>query len=109
VTTRVTLLGAGELRAALEANPFRQVADNPSRMLLLVLRDPTAAASLQPLLGKDWGPERIALGRSVAYLWTPDGVVKGKLWAAVDRAVGEGGTARNLATMTKLVALALGA
>ena len=47
----------------------------------------------------------MAVGRGVAYLWCANGVGRSPLWPAVDRAVGGGGTARTIATMTKITAL----
>lgn len=105
VRARVTALDGREIVRAVEENPFRAVATDPSRLLLLVLRDAKAGAKLKPLLEQSWSPEAVALVRRIAYLWCPDGVLGGRLWSAADRVVGDGGTARNLATMTKLAAL----
>ena len=52
-----------------------------------------------------WAPEALALRRRTAYLWCAHGIAKSDLWAAANRVVGNGGAARNLATMTKLLAL----
>jgi hypothetical protein len=41
----------------------------------------------------------------VAYLWCAKGISDSRLGAAAGRLLGEDSTARNLATMTKLVAL----
>jgi uncharacterized protein (DUF1697 family) len=106
VSTRVTILTAGELATALDANPLKAIARDPSRMLLMALSDQKASARLKPLLGQRWAPEAIALGTRVAYLWCANGIAKGRLWTEANRAVGDGGTARNLSTMTKLLALA---
>ena len=65
-------------------------------------------AQVRPLLKERWKPEAIALGKRVAYLWCAEGIVDSRVWAAVNRAVGDGGTARNGATMTKLLALVNG-
>ncbi len=104
VPTRVTLMRGRELAEAVHANPFGAIADNPSRVLLLVLRDAKALAHLKPLLKQSWTPEALALGKRVAYLWCANGIAVSPLGAAVNRIVGDAGTARNLATMTKLLA-----
>ena len=49
---------------------------------------------------------RFGLGQRVAYLWYPEGILKSRLAAAVDRLLGDAVTARNWNTMTKLHALA---
>jgi len=104
VTTRVTVLTGKEVAAAVRNNPLASVADDPSRLLLMASPDPKDLARLKPLLGERWMPEALALGPRVAYLWCAEGIVKSPLWTAANRKL-EAGTARNLATMTKLVAL----
>ena len=104
VRSRVTTIDGRDLVKAVEENPFDAAAGNPSRLLLLVLQDGKVGARLKPLLKERWVPEALALERRIAYLWCPDGILAGKLWNAADRLVGNEGTARNLATMTKIVA-----
>ena len=56
---------------------------------------------------KDWGGEKIALGAARAvYMWMPQGVIKSRLNAAVSKALGDGLTSRNWATMLKLKEMA---
>jgi len=105
VATRVTVLTAREVAAAVRDNPLASVADNPSRLLLMASPDPKALTRLKPLLKERWSPEALALGPRVAYLWCADGLLSSRLWPAVNRGLGDAGTARNLATMTKLLAL----
>ena len=108
VSTQVTILGREELAEAVRGNPLASCAAHPSRLLLMALRDAEAVARLRPLLEKRWSPEAVELRRRFAYLWCANGIAKSELWATANRLVGNGGTARNLATMTKLVALAEG-
>ena len=105
VSARVTVLTAAEVVAAVRDNPLSEVANNLSRLLVMVLADPTARMQLKPLLKQSWNPEAIALGRRVAYLWCPRGVIDSQLAVAVSRALGDAGTARNMATMMKIQAL----
>ena len=105
VTTRVTILRASEVAEAIRENPLEKVAADPSRLLFLALRDSTALAQLKPLLKERWEPEALALGTRVAYLWCARGISDSRLWTAAHRAIGDAGTARNLTTMTKLLAL----
>ena len=99
VPARVVVLTAKEVATAVEENPLDDLADNPSRLLLMVLADQKARAQLKPLLTKRWNPEAIALGKKVVYLWCPHGIIDSPMMAEVNRAIGDAGTARNLATM----------
>lgn len=103
VTTRVTVLEGRELAEAIRKNPLAAIASDPSRFLMLVPRTPRDLPRLKPLLEDRFSPEVLALGRRVAYLWCADGIRDSPLWKAVDKLLGEEGTARNLATMTKLL------
>jgi uncharacterized protein (DUF1697 family) len=102
VTARVTVLTAKELAAVVAGNPLSKVADNPSRFLVAVLRDPADRTKLTSLTKQDWSPEAFSLGKRVAYLWCPHSILDSPLAAAVNRALGDGVTARNWATVQKL-------
>jgi uncharacterized protein (DUF1697 family) len=105
VTTRVIVLRKKELADAVGGNPLAAVADDPSRLLLMALRDSKCASRLKPLLHERWAPDALAVGKRVAYLWCSTGLIDSRLWPAVSRVLGEEGTARNLTTMTKILAL----
>lgn len=105
VSTRVVVLKGKDLAAAVRDNPLADVATDPSRLVLQATMEAKALARLKPLLAESWTPEAIALGPRVAYLWCANGIADSRLGAAAGRLLGEDGTARNLATMTKLVAL----
>lgn len=102
VESRVTVLTARELDAAVARNPLEDVVDDPSRLLVSVLADPKDLAKLRPLTRESWAPEVLALGPRVAYLWIPAGVMQSTLARAVDRVLGDAVTARNWRTMRKL-------
>jgi uncharacterized protein (DUF1697 family) len=106
VSSRVTVLTAEELKAAVEANPLLDVADDHSRLMVSVLTHPADRSKLEPLTKQDWAPEVLALGPRVAYIWCPDGLLAGKLPEAVGKALGDAVTTRNWATVIKLQALA---
>lgn len=105
VTVPVTVLSSDEVAAAVRENPFARRATNPSRLLVVVPLVRSGVLQLRPLLEEEWKPEAFGLGSRAAYLWCAHGVAKSSLWAAVERALGREGTARNIATMTKLLAL----
>lgn len=101
----VTVLSAREIAAIVHNNPFAELADNPSRLLVMVPRERSHQRRLEPLLKQHWHPEALALGARVAYLWCANGVADSTLWPAVDRALDHTATARNITTMTRLLAL----
>jgi len=105
LSSRVSVLSADEVAAAVRDNPLSDVATNPSHLLVLVPPVPSDLGRLKPLIKERWRPETLALGSRVAYLWCANGVAKSPLWAAVDRALGRAGTARNIATIAKVMAL----
>lgn len=106
VSCRVTVLTQAEVGAILDENPLAGLCDNPSRMLVAVFAEPAARAKAVALMEKEWKPEVLAVGTRAAYLWCVNGIAAGQLGFAVDRALKDGVTARNLATMTKLRELA---
>jgi uncharacterized protein (DUF1697 family) len=106
VSARVTVLTADELATVVRENPLLKVADNPSRLLVAVPRDPADRKKVVPLTKQDWAPEALAVGKRVVYLWCPDGVLDSPVATAVNRTLGDGVTARNWATIQKLHALA---
>jgi uncharacterized protein (DUF1697 family) len=108
VTCSVLVLSGNEVAALVRENPFAKVAENPSRLLVVVPRTSLDRGRLKPLLTRRWHPEALALGRRVAYLWCANGIADSALWPAVDRALERTGTGRNMATMTKLLALVHG-
>lgn len=105
VSCRVVILDADEVAEAVTSNPLRSAARDPSRFLLVALRDSAAANAVKPLLTRPWAPESIALRKRIAYLWCANGLLESPVWAAVSRATGDACTARNLTTMTKLLSL----
>jgi uncharacterized protein (DUF1697 family) len=105
ISARVTVLTAAELAAAVAENPLGKVATDPTRLLVTVLTNPADRKRLLPLARQDWTPDVLAVGRRVAYLWCPKGMLESRLAQAVSRLLGDAATARNWATVTKLHAL----
>jgi len=108
VTCSVSVLSRSEVATLVRENPFAKMEDNPSRLLVVVPKDSLDRGPFKPLLARRWNPEALALGRRVAYVWCANGVAESALWPAVDRALERTATARNMVTMTKLLALAGG-
>lgn len=108
VAARVTVLTATELADTVAENPLLPIADDPSRLLVAVLRNSADRKKLEPLLKLDWSLEVLALGERVAYLWCAEGILASRLAEAVGRTLGDAVTMRNWATILKLHALAQG-
>lgn len=103
VSARVIIVSSRELAEAVAAHPLREIAVNPSRLLLGFLAEPADRAKLADIVQRNWGDERIALaGVRAVFLWMPDGVIASKLNQAVSKALGDGVTARTWATILKL-------
>ncbi|HEU0014474.1 MAG TPA: DUF1697 domain-containing protein [Longimicrobium sp.] len=105
VSSRVTVLTAKEVAEIVADNPLADEADNPSRLMVTVLTDPADRTRLEPFAKQDWGDERLALGKRVAYQWCPEGIATSTLVEAVGRTLGDAATTRNWATLLKLHAL----
>lgn len=104
-TSSVIVLSGDDVVAVVNDNPLAAVAHDHSRLLVVVPKESSDLDRLRPLLKKGWAPELLALGPRVAYLWCAKGVGESSLWPTVDRALARSGTARNMRTMTKLMAL----
>lgn len=102
VTARVTVITAAELDTIIQDDPLHDVAADPSRYMVAVLARPADREKLESLLEENWKPERLALGERVAYVWCPDSIRASPLFEAVGRTLGDGVTARNWSTMTKI-------
>ena len=105
VSARVTVLTAAEIAAAVADNPLREVATDPSRLMVAVLASRGDRKRLLPLAEQTWTPEALAIGTRVAYLWCPESVLASRVAEAVNRVLGDAVTARNWRTITKLHAL----
>ena len=103
--SRTTVLTGEELDAIVAGNSLGDVATDPSRLLIAVLKTPADRARIEHLLGQDWSPGRLALGARSAYLWCPEGMIDSALAIAAARVLGESVTTRNWSTVMKLHAL----
>ena len=97
---RCVVLTADQLRAIVDGHPFRDVADNPSRMMAHVLGEEPDPDRLAAAVALD--PERTRPGPRVLYQWCPDGLMGAP---AVTDQLGVLVTARNWNTITKLDSL----
>ena len=105
VSSRFTLRSADEIRAAIDANPLLKVATDHTRLFAAFVTDAAGMTLVKPLAAQQWKPESLALGPGVVYIWCPNGLLESKATVAVTKALGDGVTVRNWATVTKLMAL----
>jgi uncharacterized protein (DUF1697 family) len=97
----VVLRTMDELRAVIDADPFGEEVDNPTRYFVIFLdRDPELSA----LEGEDFAPDAFAANGQQIYAWCPDGMQNSRLMKALGKP-GLAGTAtvRNWATVNKLL------
>src|SRR3954470_1355747 len=90
-----------ELRAVVEADPFKAEVDNPTRYFVAFC---DAKPKVDHLAGEDFAPDRFAVGTHEVYAWCPDGMQNSRLMKALGKP-GLAGTAtvRNWATVNKLL------
>lgn len=105
VSSRVTVITAAELAAAIDDNPLHEATAEPSRFLVAFLNNPADRTRLASIAQQDWAPEAFAIGTRVAYLWCPAGQLESPLGEAVNRELRDAATTRNWATVIKLQAL----
>jgi len=106
VTSRVTVVSADEIAAAIAKNPHRRIASNPSRHLVAFFPDDAAVKALGPFVKKKWAPEAVAASGRVLFLWCPDSILESPAFTELAKLAKDGVTTRNWATVEKLHALA---
>jgi uncharacterized protein (DUF1697 family) len=100
-SSRITLVSAEELAAIVQENPIAEIPDT-SRFLVSFLKTAAHREQVAALEKREWHPEALALGKRVAYMWCPEGVLASALAAAVNKLSKDGVTARNWATVLKI-------
>ena len=77
---------------------------DPARLGIAFFDGSLDRSVLKPVLEADWSPERYAIGKGVTYAWQPNGVTGSPLAEALMKLKGGPvGTARNLATVMKVL------
>jgi uncharacterized protein (DUF1697 family) len=105
VSSKFTLRSSDEFAAMEKGNPLLKVATDHTRLFAAFVTNPADMAKVKPLTKQTWTPEAIALGPNVVYIWCPHGLLESKAQVAVAKALGDGVTVRNWATVMKLSAL----
>jgi uncharacterized protein (DUF1697 family) len=99
-----TLRTLGQMRAVVDANPFRKVANDPSYLCVTFLSHMPTTAEVTPLHVQDWKPELVEVAGREIYTWHPNGQGRSPLAAALGKLRLRGAiTTRNWNTVVKLV------
>jgi uncharacterized protein (DUF1697 family) len=104
VRTEYFVRSASELRDILDRNPFeREAVDQPSRLVVFVLKKAPDRQRVAALRSWIKGPELLEAGARHLYISYPGGQGDSKLTnAAIERLVQSRGTARNWNTIRKM-------
>ncbi len=103
----VVVRSRAQLAKVVERDPFGDVAKDPKKYVVTFLGGKPDAGFLKQLKDGDYGAERFAAAGTELYTWHPDGIHKSKLARLTgDARLGVTATARNWATVTKLLELA---
>jgi len=95
-----------ELVAVVKRDPLGKVASDPKRYLVSFLSAEPDPDAVERVRDAGVGEERVVLKGRELYAWLPDGVGRSKLWAALASGrMGVDATARNWATVTRLLAI----
>jgi uncharacterized protein (DUF1697 family) len=98
-----------ELARVVKRSPLGKVAKDHKRYQVSFLAGPLPVAAKRKLEDAVQEPEELVVSGHEIYAWHPNGVARSKLWAALaGRGLGVTATARNWATVTKLLELASG-
>ncbi len=104
-SVNVIVVSREEMTTIARENALSAMADNPSRLLVAFVREPSVLGDLATLSARDWSPEGFHVGSRAAYLWSPDGVLASAIVEASGRLLGNRVTTRNQATVLKLCAM----
>ena len=91
-----------DIAGIIAGNALEKVATNPSRLLVAMTADAKALAALKALATRDWGKERVHVGKHAAYVWCAEGILESQALESLLVALGTGGTTRNWATLSRV-------
>ena len=96
-----------ELRDVIARNPFKKRSGiEPGKLLVTFLAVDPGPEIRNAVMEIRANPEEVHLIGRELYIYYPDGQGRSKLWAKVDKALRNAGTARNWNTVTKLLEMA---
>ena len=98
----ILVLGAPQLKLAIDSNPFPVAEREANTLHLFFLTSPPKAADIESLTQVKSASERFHLTDDVFYLHAPKGIGRSKLASKAEKLLGVGTTARNWRTVLKL-------
>jgi uncharacterized protein (DUF1697 family) len=105
--TDVVVRTPSELRDVIARNPFKKRSGiEPGKLLVTFLAADPGPEIRNAVLAIKANPEEVHLSGRELFIYYPDGQGRSKLWAKIDRALRNAGTARNWNTVTKLLEIA---
>lgn len=108
VDARVIVKSAGDIEAILADDRLGSKAADHSRLLVAMTPDAKSLAALAALAERNWGDEKVHLGKHAAYVYCTNGILESQALEVLLKALAGEGTTRNWATMTKIQALLSG-
>lgn len=102
VDARVIVKSAQDVAGIIADNKFEKLASDHSRLLVAVTDEGSALAGLKPLAAKDWGREKVHVGKHGALVWCANGILESQALTAVLKGLEGAGTTRNWATLNKI-------
>lgn|SRR5262249_7390403 len=103
----VVLRTPSELRDVVARNPFRKRSGiEPAKLLVTFLTTHPGPEMQNAVQAIPANPEVVHLSGRELYIYYPAGQGRSKLWARIDKALRNAGTARNWNTVTKLLEMA---
>jgi uncharacterized protein (DUF1697 family) len=99
-----TLRTIEQMKAIVDANPFRLVAKEPRYLCVTFLSHAPTSAEVAPLLAQDWKPERVKVVGTEIFTWHPNGQGRSPLAVALEKLPLRGAvTRRNWNTVLELL------
>jgi uncharacterized protein (DUF1697 family) len=99
-----TLRTLEQMKAIVDANPFREVAKEPKFLCVTFLSHAPSKSELVPLNAQEWKPELFKVVGKEIYTWHPNGQGRSPLAAALGKLPLRGAvTTRNWNTVLKLL------
>jgi uncharacterized protein (DUF1697 family) len=104
----VILRSSAELKDVLARNPFAARPDiDPAKLLITFLAGDPGADGCVKVRALDIAPEEMHIDGREIYIYFPNGIARPKLsWSQIAKPLKTPGTARNLTTVQKLLAIA---
>jgi uncharacterized protein (DUF1697 family) len=108
VTSATVVRTRDELAGVIQRNPIPDGPSIPKLFQVTFFSQEPEAGGVARLAEMDFGTEQVEVIGREAYAWHPEGIQRSKLARELGRCLGDGGTARNWNTVTKLLKLADG-